>query len=152
KVAMSILVTLQRRKRRFYKSLQLGIGVSTLLSLASYLGYLEIVEAKALDFLMLLRGQQRSAEIVLVQIDDDAFEKLGERQPLPRSYIASLIDIVARGGAKAIGLDIELKVATDSVEDDRLLGVIASAAENGNSKVVQAFYVRPLKEDDRGML
>jgi CHASE2 domain-containing sensor protein len=88
----------------------------------------------------------------LVQIDDDAFEKLGERQPLPRSYIASLIDIVARGGAKAIGLDIELKVATDRVEDDRLLGAIASAAENGNSKVVSVFYVRPLKEDDRGML
>jgi len=150
--AMNILVTLQRRKRRFYKSLQLGIGVSVLLSLASYLGYLEIVEAKALDFLMLLRGQQRSAEIVLVQIDDDAFEKLGERQPLPRRYIASLIDIVARGGATAIGLDIELKVTTDRVEDDRLLGAIASAAENGNSKVVSVFYVRPLKEDDRGML
>ncbi len=149
---MPILTTLQRRKRRFYKSLLLGIGVSVLLSLASYLGYFEFVEAKALDFLMMLRGQQRSAEVVLVKIDDDAFEKLGERQPLPRSYIASLIDIVARGGATAIGLDIELKVATDSVEDDRLLGTIASAAENGNSKVVPAFYVRPLKEDDRGML
>ena len=149
---MNICTTLQRRKRRFYKSLLLGIGVSVLLSLASYLGYLEIVEAKALDFLMLLRGQQRSTEIVLVQIDDDAFEKLGERQPLPRSYIASLIDIVARGGAKAIGLDIELKVATDPVEDGRLLGAIERAAETGNSKVVSIFYVRPLKEDERGML
>jgi len=57
---MKLLTTLKRRKRRFYKSLRLGAGVSILLSIGSYLGYLEIVEAKALDFLMLLRGQQRS--------------------------------------------------------------------------------------------
>ncbi len=149
---MSILGTLKRRKRRFYKSLWLGAGVSILLSIGSYLGYLEIVEAKALDFLMLLRGQQRSPEIVLVQIDDDAFEKLGERQPLPRSYIANLIDIVARSGAKVIGLDVELKVSTDPAEDGRLLNAIENAAENGFSKVVPVFYVRPLKEDDKGML
>ena len=103
---MNVLTTLKRRKRRFYKSLRLGAGVSILLSIGSYMGYLDVFEARALDFLMLLRGEQRSAEIVLVQIDDDAFEKLGERQPLPRSYIANLIDIVARGGAKVICLDV----------------------------------------------
>jgi adenylate cyclase len=149
---MKVLAILKRRKRRFYKSLWLGAGVSILLSTASYLGYLEYVEGKALDFLMLVRGQQRSAEIVLVQIDDDAFEKLGERQPLARSYIARLIDIAARGGARVIGLDIELKVATDPGEDQRLLAAIDSAAENGVSRVVPVFYVRPLKGDDKGML
>jgi len=149
---MKLLETLQRRKRRFYKSLWLGVAVSVVLSIASYLGYLEIVEAKALDFLMLLRGQQRAAEIVLVQIDDDAFEKLGERQPLPRSYIASLIDLVARGGAKAIGVDIEFKVASDPAEDSRLLSAVEGATEGGNGKVVTVFFVRPVKEDDRGMV
>jgi adenylate cyclase len=149
---MKVLAILKRRKRRFYKSLWLGAGVSILLSTASYLGYLEYVEGKALDFLMLVRGQQRSAEIVLVQIDDDAFEKLGERQPLARSYIARLIDIAARGGARVIGLDIELKVATDPGEDQRLLAAIDGAAENGVSRVVPVFYVRPLKGDDKGML
>lgn len=149
---MKILTALKRRKRRFYNSLRLGAGVSILLSIGSYMGYLEVIEAKALDFLMLLRGQQRSPEIILVQIDDDAFEKLGERQPLPRSYIASLIDIVARGGAKVIGVDVEFKVASDPGEDGRLLGAIESAAENGNSKVVPVFYVRHLKDDDKGML
>jgi adenylate cyclase len=149
---MKFLTTLKRRKRRFYKALQLGVAVSILLSTASYMGYLEFVEAKALDFLMLLRGQQRSPEIVLVQIDDEAFEKLGERQPLPRSYLANLVELVARGGAKVIGLDVELKVTTDPAEDGRLLSAIAAAAENGNSKVVPVFYVRPLKEDDKGVL
>jgi adenylate cyclase len=149
---MKLLTTLRRRRRRFYKSLWLGVGVSVLLSTLSYLGHLEIVESKALDFLMLVRGEQRSAEIVLVQIDDDAFEKLGERQPLPRSYLASLIDIVARGGAKVIGLDIELKVSTDPAADDRLLSAFETAGENGLSKVVPVFFMRPLKEDDQGML
>jgi adenylate cyclase len=105
-----------------------------------------------LDFLMLMRGQQRSPEIILVQIDDDAFERLGERQPLPRSYIASLIDIVGRGGAKVIGLDVELKVATDALDDARLLGAIENAGDKGNSKVVPVFFVRPIKEVDKEMV
>src|SRR5262245_46145851 len=147
---MNILTTLKHRKRRFYKSLLLGVGVSLLLSIGSYLGYLDMIEAKALDFLMLVRGQQRSPEIVLVQIDDQAFEKLGEKQPLPRSYIASLIEVVARGGAKVIGLDVELKVATDPADDERLLRAIESASENGISKVVPVFYIRPIKEDNHG--
>ena len=76
---------LKRRKRRFYKSLVLGFSVSLLTSLASYMGYLEGFEAKALDFLLWMRGRVKSPEIVLVQIDDQAFRNLGERQPLPRS-------------------------------------------------------------------
>ena len=111
---MKLLQTLRRRKRRFFKSLFLGVGVSILVSIASYLGYLDSIEAKALDLLLRLRGQQRSPGIVLIKIDDQAFEKLGEKQPLPRNYIASLVDIAARGGAKIVGIDIELKVATRS--------------------------------------
>lgn len=149
---MSIVETLRRRKRRFIKSLLSGLTVSILLSFASYLGYLDIIEAKALDLLMQLRGQQRSPEIVLVQIDDLAFEKLKERQPLPRSYLASLIEVAARGGAKVIGLDIELKVATDSTEDAHLLKAIQSAEESKVSRVVLVYGIRPEREDDRGVL
>jgi CHASE2 domain-containing sensor protein len=66
----AILETVKRRRRRFYKSFSLGSSVSVLLLIGSYLGYLEIIEDKALDFLMLLRGQRRSPEVVLVKIDD----------------------------------------------------------------------------------
>ena len=107
---MKLLQTLRRRKRRFVKSLVLGVAVSILVSIASYLGYLDSIEAKALDLLLRLRGQQRSPEIVLIKIDDQAFAKLGEKQPLPRDYIASLVDIAARSGARVVGIDIEFKV------------------------------------------
>lgn len=140
---MRIYETLKRRKRRFYKSLLLGVSVSLLLSLGSYLGYLDIIEAKALDFLFLFREQQRSPAVVLVQINDQAFTKLAEKQPLPRDYIADIIEVVARGGAKVIALDIEFKVPTNARDDRRLLQAIRNAAENGVSNVVLAYVLRP---------
>ena len=147
---MKLLQTLRRRKRRFFKSLLLGVGVSILVSIASYLGYLDSIEAKALDLLLRLRGQQRSPGIVLIKIDDQAFEKLGEKQPLPRNYIASLVDIAARGGAKVVGIDIELKVATDPAEDEKLIKAIAVAEANGVTKIVPVYVIRPGKEDAYG--
>jgi adenylate cyclase len=111
------------------------------------MGYLEVLEAKALDLLFWLRGQEKSPEIVLVQIDDQAFRALGEKQPLPRFYLAGLIELVARGGAKVIGVDIELKVPTNSREDGALLKAIQEAAENGVSKVVPVYVIRPEKEE-----
>src|ERR1700757_4355772 len=145
---MRILETLKRRKRRFYKSLILAFSVSLLTSLASYLGYFDRLEAKALDFLFWLRGQQKSPEIVLVQIDDQAFRNLGEKQPLPRAYLAGLIDLIARSGAKVIGMDIELKVPTTRREDEVLVKAIHAAEEKGISKVVPVYVIRPQKEQD----
>jgi len=145
-----MLATLRRRKRRFYKSLLLGCAVAFLLSVFSYLGYLDGVEAKALDFLMALRGRERSPEIVLVKIDDQAFEKLAEKQPLPRAYLASLIEVAARAGAKVIGVDIELKVPTDPAEDQQLLRVIQNVEAAGQSRIVLTYVLRPDRENGAG--
>ena len=143
---MPILEILKRRKRRFYKSLVLGFSVSLITSLVSYMGYLQGFEAKALDFLLWARGRVRSPEIVLVQIDDRAFTNLGEKQPLPRSYIAGLIEVLGRSGAKVIGVDVEFKVKTNPREDEMLVKAIHAAAENGLSKVVPVYVIRPEKE------
>jgi len=145
---MNLLATLRQRKRRFYKSLLLGFGVTLLLSVVSYLGYLDPFEAKALDFLIALRGRQHSPEIVLVKIDDQAFEKLGERQPLPRSYLADLIEVAARAGARVIGVDIELKVPTNPAEDERLSRVIHDVEAAGRSRIVLTYVIRPEKEGE----
>ncbi|HEY2986439.1 MAG TPA: adenylate/guanylate cyclase domain-containing protein [Candidatus Binatia bacterium] len=143
---MPIFETLKRRKRRFYKSLVLGFSVSLITSLVSYLGYLQGFEAKALDLLLRMRGQVKSPEIVLVQIDDQAFAKLGEKQPLPRSYIAGLIDVLGRSGAKVIGVDVEFKVKTNPREDEMLVKAIQGASDNGLSRVVPVFVIRQDKE------
>ena len=143
---------LKRRKRRFYKSLVLGFSVSLLTSLASYMGYLEGFEAKALDFLLWMRGRVKSPEIVLVQIDDQAFRNLGERQPLPRSYLAALIDVLDKSGAKVIGIDVEFKVKTSPREDELLLKAIQNTLENSVSKVVPVYLIRPEKEQEGEIL
>ena len=149
---MRIVETLKRRKRRLYKSLVLGFSVSLITALASYMGYLEGFEAKALDFLLWVRGRVRSPEIVLVQIDDQAFRNLGEKQPLPRSYLAGLIDVLDKSGAKVIGVDVEFKVKTDPREDQILLQAIQRASENGVSKVVPVYIIRPDKETEGEVL
>jgi adenylate cyclase len=149
---MTVVETLKRRKRRFYKSLMIGLCVSVLTSAASYMGHFERLEAKALDFLLWLRGQQKSSEIVLVQIDDQAFRNLGEKQPLPRAYLAGIIELVARSGAKVIGVDIEMKVRTNAREDQALLKAIQNAEENGVSKVVPVYVIRPDKQEEGNVL
>ncbi|HEY3306685.1 MAG TPA: adenylate/guanylate cyclase domain-containing protein [Candidatus Binatia bacterium] len=149
---MPIVETLKKRKRRFYKSLVLGLSVSIITSFASYMGYLQGFEAKALDFLLWLRGRVKSPEIVLVQIDDRAFANLGEKQPLPRSYIAGIIEVLGRSGAKVIGVDVEFKVKTDAREDAMLVRAIQGASENGLSKVVPVYVIRPEKEANETVL
>jgi len=145
---MSVIEVLKRRKRRFYRSLVLALSVSLLTSLASYMGYFEGFEAKASDLLLWVRGRIKSPEIVLVHIDDQAFRNLGENQPLPRSYLAGIIEVLAKSGAKVIAMDIELKVKTDPHEDELLLKAIQTASENGVTKVVPVYVIRPEKEDD----
>lgn len=147
---MRPLEILRKRKRRFIKSLLLGLGASAILSLASYLGWTEFFEAKALDALMVVRGEEKSEGILLVKIDDAAFEKLGEKQPLPRAYLASLIDVAARGGAKIVAMDIELKLATHPEEDALLLAAVKNAERNGTTKFVPVYVLRPDKEDSLG--
>ncbi len=147
---MPFLETLRRRKRRFYQSLALGFSVSLLTSLVSSMGYLEGFEARALDFLLWMRGRVKSPEIVLVRIDDQAFHRLGEKQPLPRAYLAGLVALLDRSGARVIGLDVELKVKTDARADAALLEAIRRASENGLSKVVPVYLIRPEKNEESG--
>ena len=109
---MAILKILKLRKRRLSKSLTIGLAVCLLTSLASYIGYFDTLGANTLDFLFWLRGRQRSPEIIIVKIDDEAFRKLNQKQPLPRSYLASLIRLIGQSGAKVIAVDIELTVST----------------------------------------
>lgn len=145
---MRIVEVLKRRKRRFYKSLVLGVSVSLITSFASFMGYFEGFEAKALDLLLWIRGRVRSPEIAIIHIDDQAFRNLGEKQPLPRSYLAGIIELLGQSGAKVIGVDIEFKVKTNPREDELLLKAIGNASEDSLSKVVPVYVIRPEKEED----
>ena len=84
------------------------------------MGYLESLQARALDLLIYLQSPRQPSGLVIVAIDDAAFDALGRRQPLPRDYLARVLRGVTRAGAAVVGFDISLRIASDA-EDDRAL-------------------------------
>jgi adenylate cyclase len=87
---------------------------------ASAMGYLESLQARALDLLIYLQSPRQPSGLVIVAIDDAAFDALDRRQPLPRDYLARVLRGVTRAGAAAVGFDISLRTA-DAPEADRAL-------------------------------
>ena len=94
----------------------LGLGITILfLALGFFrVDFLDTMELKLYDVMMRLRSDPNSpSPIVLVDIDDDAIEKLG-RWPWPRSLIAKGIRKIDSGGPKAIGLNFILSEPEES--------------------------------------
>jgi adenylate cyclase len=101
-----------------------GAAAALAVTAASALGWLEPIQVRALDIVQQLGGQRFPPEIVIVAIDDAAFEKLGARQPIPRPYLASILRGLDRSGAAVVGLDVALSIPTTPAEDGALAGAI----------------------------
>ncbi len=129
--------------RRVLRALGLGIGVSLAVTLLSRIGVLSGWETRAVDAFLFLRERQPEPEIVLVTIDDDAFESLGERQPLPRRYLSTLAGFLLKSGARVVALDLVMKAATDPAADAALVELSKHAAGQGRSRLVFASVARP---------
>jgi len=124
------------RRKRILQLWAVGIGASLLVTGASSLGYLEALQSRSVDLLLFLQGQRFANEIVVVAIDEDAFEAVGRRQPLPRAYLAKVIRGVQRAGAAVVGLDLALSSPTEPDEDAELARAIIGFADGGVSRVV----------------
>jgi len=110
------------------RALALGIGVSVGVILLSQSGALSGWETRAVDAFLFLRERQLEPAIALVTIDDDAFAKLGERQPLPRRYLATLADFLSRSGARVVAFDLVMATPTDAADDQALVEASRRAA------------------------
>src|SRR5262245_38989758 len=121
----------RRRSGRFRRLCQLWLtgGVAAVVvTAASALGWLEPIQVRTLDLLQRLGGQRFPPEVVIVAIDEAAFEKLGARQPISRAYLASVLRGLDRSGAAVIGLDITLSAPTTPSEDGALARAIQELA------------------------
>jgi adenylate cyclase len=112
------------RARRLGQLWITGAVAAAVVTGASAVGWLEPLQVRTLDLLQRLGGQRFPAEVVIVAVDEAAFEKLGARQPIPRAYLASVLRGLDRSGAAVIGLDIALSVPTTAAEDGALAGAI----------------------------
>ena len=132
-----------RRRARLLQLWAVGMASSLLVTGASAMGYLEPLQARALDFLLGVQGQRFASDVVIVAIDDAAFESLGRRQPIPRDYLARLLRGIQRSGAAVVGLDVALTSPTTPLGDAALAQAILDFSQDGVSRVVVAETTAP---------
>jgi len=124
------------RRARLLKLWAVGLVSSAVVTVASALGWLEPLQARGLHVLLTLQGHRTPYDVVIVAIDDAAFEGLGKRQPIPRDYLAKVIKGLQRSGAAAVGLDITLTTRTTPANDETLARAIQEFSDDGVSRVV----------------
>lgn len=95
-------------KIRWLNALTVSLLI-TLVSLYLYslnLTFFQLLELKAYDFKVFLRGTRPvSDRVVIVAIDESSLKREG-RWPWPRTRLAKLVDRLSQSGAAVIGLDL----------------------------------------------
>jgi CHASE2 domain-containing sensor protein len=126
-------MTLPGRGRTSRRRHLAGLVVATLVTLAltglaSLSGMLGALERASLSTRYSLRHVPRPAGIVVVNIDDESFDKLATRWPFPRSFHARAIDQLHAGGAKEIVYDVQFtEPSADPTQDEALYRSIGRA-------------------------
>jgi adenylate cyclase len=126
------------RRRRLLQLWAVGLASSLLVTALSALGFLEGWQARALDLLQGIRGKQHPTDVVIVAIDDAAFDRLKGVQPLPRDYLARLVRGLQRSGAAVVGFDVTFGSPTTEASDRALAQAMLDFADDGTSRVVVA--------------
>ncbi|MCP4345086.1 MAG: CHASE2 domain-containing protein [Desulfobacterales bacterium] len=128
-----------------YPAISLGVLITLIFLALGFVRveFLDSLELKLYDIRMEKLGSQNkltgSDKIVIVDIDDDSVEKLGQ-WPWPRSRIAKGIEKISKADPAIIGLNIIYSEAEDSTTLDVLKDLAASAKEKqAESKDPPAF-------------
>src|SRR5215813_2167877 len=133
----------RQRRARLLQLWAVGLVAACVVSGASAMGYLESLQARALDLLIYLQSPRQPSGLVIVAIDDAAFDALGRRQPLPRDYLARVLRGVTRAGATVIGLDISLRTASAPADDRAMAVAIADLGAHADRRLVVAGAALP---------
>ena len=67
-------------------------------------------------------------DVVVIGITEETLSALPYRSPIDRAFLASVIDILAQRGVRAIGLDITLDQPTEPAKDEALRATLLRAA------------------------
>jgi adenylate cyclase len=85
------------------------------------------LEAPLVDLRLLIAGARDPPDdVVIVGLDDETYSRAGQF-PLPRAWVASLVDAIARTGPKVVAVDV-LFVDSGEARDDSALATSLTAA------------------------
>ena len=133
------------RVTRVIRALLLGVAVSIAVTALSRVGVLSGWETRAVDAFVFLRDRMPAPEIVLVEVDEESFAALGERQPLPRRYLADLGEFLLRSGARVVAFDILFRSRSVPEEDAALITMTRRWGGRDSGRLVFASLATPRK-------
>lgn len=125
------------------------IWISMIILFSATLGYLlsvndsfRSVEHSGIDLLFQIRPRPAEiSETIVVMIDEKSYApEFGYYDPLPRRYIARLIDSLAAKGAKTIALDIAFYDKLDMLDPKGDSILVQSMKRAGNVIAVSIWY------------
>ncbi|HEY7935354.1 MAG TPA: adenylate/guanylate cyclase domain-containing protein [Solirubrobacteraceae bacterium] len=90
-----------------------AVGATGLAIVAYETNLLRSLELSTVDARFSIRGRQHPpANVVLVEIDEETFDKLGLQWPFPRKVHARVIERIARDHPKVIAYDVQFSEAS----------------------------------------
>ena len=129
------------------------IPVALVLFLSDF-QFFRLMELKTLDLRMASRGPLVPGnETAIAAIDEKSISELG-RWPWPRSTIARLVDLLKKGGAKAIGFDIVFSEPDDRADLKTIDALTAEMKKSGvaNSNVLNLLQRQRASAGEDGIL
>src|SRR5713226_7277101 len=94
-------------ERTFKATPAILIGIVLTFFLARF-GLFRQLETYALDVQVQLQGAEGDSDVAIVRIDDEDYEKLfHEKSPLDQATLLKIINAIAAGQPKVIGVDID---------------------------------------------
>jgi adenylate cyclase len=129
-----------------------GMLVSVAVTALSRSGALAGWETRAVDAFLFLRDRVPAPEIVLVVVDDEAFRALGQRQPLPRDYVAEVADFLLESGARVVVFDLVVTSPSVPAEDEALLATVRRWRASRPAALLFASQAVPAEHGGHAML
>ncbi len=128
--------------------------VSVLISLGSLyihslnLTFFHLLELKAYDFKMSLRGTRPvSDRVVIVAIDEHSLKRVG-RWPWPRTRLAKLVDKLTESGVAVIGLDLLFPEKDIYVPFDEVMSEVEKIDLSGMNRKKLVSWLKQVGDSD----
>ena len=110
--------------RRVARALAVGLALAVAVTAVSRSGVLAGWETRAVDTFLFFRERAPDTALVLVEIDEEAFTAMGERQPLSRRVLAELAEFLVASGARVVAFDVLVKAPGIPEEDAALIRAV----------------------------